>query len=195
MNLLGDARHWLEITRAHGIMRRYFVVNGFDGALTMLGLIIGFIVAGPAELSVIITACLGAAIALGVSGISSAYVSESAERRRALDELEQTMLTDLRDTSHGQAARWVPVLIALTNGAAPLCVCLLIIMPLWLSERGVLSAAAPPLPIAALTALFVIFSLGVYLGRTAGTSWIRSGLRTLFIAIGTIGLIYAVTRV
>ena len=194
MNLLGDARHWLEITRAHGIMRRYFVVNGFDGALTMLGLIIGFMVGGPAELSVIITACLGAAIALGVSGISSAYVSESAERRRALDQLEATMLTDLRDSSHGQAARWVPVLIALTNGAAPLSVCLLI-MPLWLSERGVLSAAAPPLPIAALTALFVIFSLGVYLGRTAGTSWIRSGLRTLIIAIVTIGLIYAVTRV
>jgi len=194
MSLLGDARHWLEITRAHGIMRRYFVVNGFDGALTMLGLIIGFIVGGPAELSVIITACLGAAIALGVSGVSSAYVSESAERRRALDQLEQTMLTDLRDTSHGQAARWVPVLIALTNGAAPLCVCALIITPLWLSERGILSAAAP-LPIAALTALFVIFSMGVYLGRTAGTSWIRSGLRTLMIAIVTIGLIYAVTRV
>ena len=110
MSLPGDLRHWLEITRAHGIMRRYFVVNGFDGALTMLGLIIGFMVGGSAELSVIITACLGAAIALGVSGVSSAYVSESAERRRALDQLEQTMLTDLRDTSHGRAARWVPVL-------------------------------------------------------------------------------------
>lgn len=194
MSLLGDAQHWLEITRAHGIMRRYFVVNGFDGALTMLGLIIGFMVGGPAELSVIITACLGAAIALGVSGVSSAYVSESAERRRALDQLEQTMLTDLRDTSHGQAARWVPVLIALTNGAAPLLVCLLIITPLWLSERGTLSAA-PPLPAAALTALLVIFLLGVYLGRTAGTAWFRSGLRTLFIALLTIGLIYVVARV
>lgn len=194
MSLLGDARHWLEITRAHGIMRRYFVVNGFDGALTMLGLIIGFMVGGSAELPVIITACLGAAIALGVSGVSSAYVSESAERRRALDRLEQTMLTDLRDTSHGQAARWVPVLIALTNGAAPLLVCLLIIAPLWLSERGLLSVAAP-LPVAALTALLVIFLLGAYLGRTAGTAWFLSGLRTLFIALLTIGLIYAVARV
>ncbi|MGR9089795.1 MAG: hypothetical protein ACU85U_04355 [Gammaproteobacteria bacterium] len=194
MSLIGDARHWLEITRAHGIMRRYFVVNGFDGALTMLGLIIGFMVSGPAELSVIITACLGAAIALAVSGVSSAYVSESAERRRALDQLEQTMLTDLRETSHGQAARWVPVLIALTNGAAPLFVCLLIITPLWLNEHGSMSAVAP-LPAAALTALLVIFLLGVYLGRTAGTSWVRSGLRTLLVAVVTIVLIYAVTRV
>ncbi len=194
MSLLGNLHHWLEITRAHGIMRRYFVVNGFDGALTMLGLIIGFMVGGAAELSVIITACLGAAIALGVSGVSSAYVSESAERRRALDQLEATMLTDLQDTSHGQAARWVPVLIALTNGAAPLLACLLIITPLWLSERGALFAAAP-LPAAALTALLVIFLLGVYLGRTSGTAWFLSGLRTLFVALLTIALIYAVTRV
>lgn len=193
MSVLGDARHWLELTRAHGIMRRYFVVNGFDGALTMLGLIIGFMVGGSAELSVIITACLGAAIALGVSGVSSAYVSESAERRRALDQLEQIMLTDLQDSSHGQAARWVPVFIAVTNGAAPLLVSALIIAPLWLGERGALPGGAP-LPAAALTALLVIFLLGVYLGRTAGTAWLPSGLKTLFIALLTIALIYAAGR-
>ena len=189
MSIIDDARHWLEITRAHGIVRRYFVVNGFDGALTMLGLIIGFMVAGPADLSVIITACLGAAIALAVSGVSSAYVSESAERGRALAQLEQTMLTDLRESSHGRAARWVPLLIALTNGAAPFFVSLLIITPLWLSEHGVVSVAAP-LPVAALTALLAIFLLGVYLGHTTGTSWVRSGLRTMLIAVVTIVLIY-----
>ena len=32
----------LHITRSHGIIRRYFVVNGFDGALTILGLCMGF---------------------------------------------------------------------------------------------------------------------------------------------------------
>ena len=67
MNLLEQARFLLRITRTHDIMRRYFVVNGFDGALTMLGLIIGFLVSGANGLSVIINVCLGAAIALGVS--------------------------------------------------------------------------------------------------------------------------------
>lgn len=84
MSLLTHVRFLLRITRTHDIVRRYFVVNGFDGALTMLGLIIGFQVSAPADLSVIVNAGLGAAIALGVSGMSSAYVSESAEQRRAL---------------------------------------------------------------------------------------------------------------
>ena len=36
MNLLKQVNFLLRITRTHGIVRRYFVVNGFDGALTML---------------------------------------------------------------------------------------------------------------------------------------------------------------
>ena len=32
----------VQLTRATGIARRYFVVNGFDGALTMLGMLVGF---------------------------------------------------------------------------------------------------------------------------------------------------------
>ena len=80
MSLLQQTKLLLRITSSRGIIRRYFVVNGFDGALTMLGLIIGFLVSSPAELSLLINACLGAAIALGVSGVSSAYISESAER-------------------------------------------------------------------------------------------------------------------
>ena len=33
-----------QITRSDLIARRYFVVNGFDGGLTMLGLLVGFYV-------------------------------------------------------------------------------------------------------------------------------------------------------
>jgi len=189
VKLLTTTRSLLSISHAHGIVRRYFVVNGFDGALTMLGLIIGFMIGGTAELSVIINACLGAAIALGVSGVSSAYVSETAERRRALVQLEEAMLTDLEDSSHGVAARWVPMLIALTNGAAPLLLSLLIIAPLWLGNAGIPLPVAP-LQAAVLTALLIVFLLGVYLGRIAGVSWLKSGMRTLAVAFVTAGLIY-----
>ena len=77
----------LSISHSHLIARRYFVVNGFDGALTMLGLLMGFYISGDVVLSVIITACMGTAIALAVSGISSAYISESAEKQQELKEL------------------------------------------------------------------------------------------------------------
>jgi predicted membrane protein (TIGR00267 family) len=187
--LLDQTKLLLNISSSHGIMRRYFVVNGFDGALTMLGMIIGFLISAPASLAVIINACLGAAIALGMSGLSSAYVSEVAERKRELEKLEGAMIADLQETAHGTAARWVPLLVALVNGAAPLFISLLILVPLWLSHAGV-SMPVSPLYIAIIIALFLVFLLGVLLGRVAGISWLRSGIQTLLVAVITAALIY-----
>ena len=189
MSVFDHPRFLLPITRSGDIARRYFVVNGFDGALTMLGIIIGFLLSKPAELSVVISACLGAAIALGVSGLSSAYLSESAERRRALKKLEDAMISDLQESAHGEAARWVPMLVALVNGSAPLLISLLILLPLWASRAGIAIPVAP-LHSALIVALLLIFLLGVYIGRIAGISWLRSGIQTLLVASGTAVLIY-----
>ena len=189
MNLLEQFRFLLRITRTKDIIRRYFVVNGFDGALTMLGLIIGFLVSGTNSLSVIINVCLGAAIALGVSGVSSAYVSEVAERKRALGKLEDAMITDLRDSAHGDAAREVPLLIALVNGFSPLVISLLILLPLMAANAG-FELPLSPLYAAVAIALLLIFLLGVFLGSIAGVSWLRSGIQTLLVAILTAALIY-----
>ena len=189
MSLLGQARFFLQITRSHDIIRRYFVVNGFDGALTMLGLIIGFLVSAPANIEVIINVCLGAAIALGMSGVSSAYVSESAERKRALGKLEKAMVSDLQESAHGDAARFVPLLIALVNGSAPLIISILILIPLWLSNAGI-PLPLSPLYMAILVALTLIFLLGVFLGQIAGIQWLRSGIQTLLVAMVTVALIY-----
>ena len=189
MNLLQQASFLLRITHSRDIMRRYFVVNGFDGALTMLGLIIGFLLSGTSDPTIVINVCLGAAIALGMSGLSSAYISESAERRRALHQLEQAMIDDLRESAHGEAARGVPLLIALVNGLAPLVMSLLILVPLFLARVGI-SLPLSPLYAAAVVALLIIFLLGVFLGRISGVSWLRSGIQTLLVAIVTAALIY-----
>lgn len=189
MDLLDQARFLMRITRTHGIVRRYFVVNGFDGALTMLGLISGFLLSAPASLTVIINACLGAAVALGMSGVSSAYISEAAERRRELVQLQDAMMTDLQQSAHGEAARLVPLLIALVNGAAPLIISLLILSPLWLANIGIVLPISP-LYIAVIIALLLIFLLGVFLGRIADISWLRSGLQTLLVALLTAALIF-----
>ncbi|MDH5612620.1 MAG: hypothetical protein OEY66_09220 [Gammaproteobacteria bacterium] len=187
--MLGQINFLLDITRSHDIVRRYFVVNGFDGALTMLGLIIGFIVSESDDLLVIMNVCLGAAIALGMSGLSSAYISESAERKHALGKLEQAMISDLGDSAHGEASRWVPLLIALVNGLAPLVISLLILTPIWLTILG-FTLPASPLYLAISIALLLIFLLGVFLGRIAGISWLRSGVQTLAVAVVTAALIY-----
>ncbi|MCW8956450.1 MAG: hypothetical protein OQL09_06175 [Gammaproteobacteria bacterium] len=189
MRLIKRVKFFLNITSTHEILRRYFVVNGFDGALTMLGLIMGFLLSDSENISTIINACLGAAIALGVSGVSSAYVSESAERRRALAELEAAMVSDLQQTAHGDATKWVPMLIALVNGMAPFSISLLILTPLLLVNAGVAIAIAP-LHAAIIIAVILIFLLGVFLGRISDVSWLRSGLQTLIVALLTLILIY-----
>lgn len=187
--ILDQLKLLLRITRSRSILRRYFVVNGFDGALTMLGMITGFYTGGETSPKVMISACLGATIALGMSGLSSAYVSEAAERRKELKDLESAMMTDLGEAAHGRAARLVPVFIALTNGLAPLLIALTIISPLW-----ILPLLGPwflaPLQLSILLAFSIIFLLGILLGKVSGTFWLFSGLRTLFIGVLTCLIIY-----
>ena len=188
MRPLARPRLLLYLSLSRGIIRRYFVVNGFDGALTMLGLLTGFHIGGKVALDVVIGACLGAAVALAISGLTSAYLSESAERRRSLAELEAAMVTDLSGTAHSDAAWILPPLIALVNGLAPLLMSLVIITPLWLAHAGMALPLAP-LPTSIATALLCIFGLGVFLGRVGGTSWLWSGTKALLVALMTIMII------
>lgn len=184
MKILDQFSLLLKISRSQEIARRYFVVNGFDGALTMLGIIIGFYHVGDSTLPVVISACLGAAIALGMSGISSAYISEAAERKKELSELEGAMVADLGDSAHGQAARLIPIAIALVNGLAPFLFAVIIISPLWFAPH-VTPLPLQPLELSITIALIIIFLLGVFLGKINGRYWLFSGLRTLLIALVT----------
>ena len=94
----------IRITESEGIARRFFVTNGFDGALTMIGLFMGFYLDPQIPVEVAINACMGAAISLFVSGSTSAHISEAAERKKEIQELEAAMVKDLRASLHGQAA-------------------------------------------------------------------------------------------
>jgi len=164
------------------------VVNGFDGALTMLGLTMGFRIGGEATPELAVSACLGVAIALGVSGVSSAYISESAERERELRELEQAMAQDLTGTEHALAARLIPLIVALVNGFAPFVISLIVMVPLWLAAWG-RSLIWPALDMATALAFVVIFLLGVLLGQVSGRFWLWTGARAVIIGAVTAGLI------
>ncbi len=174
-------RIFIHANRAKGIARRYFVTNGFDGALTILGLMVAFASSENVDLSIAITACLGAAIALFMSGISSAYLSEVAERKKELEELEHSLLSDLSESDYGKASRYMPVLVALVNGLSPLLIALIIITPLYLSQIGIALPVSPFIS-AIIVAMIIIFFLGVMLGKLGKEFWLWTGLRTLGVA-------------
>ena len=75
----------------------------------------GFRVGAEISLSTVLSAGFGTAVALGVSGLSSAYISEAAERRQELDSLREAMVDPLDDSAHEQAARLAPVIVALVE--------------------------------------------------------------------------------
>lgn len=176
------------LSRGRKIARRYLVTNGFDGALTMLGLMTGFYLGGATEVKVAINACLGAAIALFVSGFSSAYLSETAERQKELREMEQALLVDLKESHYGDASRYLPLFIALVNGLSPLLFSLIILVPLFFAHYGFLWPCSPFL-VAIAVAFCCIFLLGVYLGKISKSFWLWAGLRAVLIAAGMMAII------
>ena len=67
--LIRDIKKYLRISNAAGILRRYFVMNAFDGALTIFGVILGAFAAGITEFSLVVSIGLATSIAVGISGI------------------------------------------------------------------------------------------------------------------------------
>ncbi len=188
MALIEKVRLAFRISRSEAITRRYFVTNGFDGALTILGLLMGFRVSSDVIPGVVLAAGFGTAVALGVSGLSSAYISERAERRQEFDRLRAAMGEELRGSAHEYAAQIAPILVALVNGLSPFLIAQAILFPLWLAASGLMRTPTA-LDVGLATALGFVFLLGVFLGRISGSFWLWSGLRAAALAVATVSLI------
>ncbi len=194
MLLTQQFRSLWKLSQAGQIARRYFVTNGFDGALAMLGILLGFYTGGELPLIVAISACLGVAIALGISGFTSALLSETEERKKELKELEESLVAPLEESDYGKASQITPWVIAAVNGLSPFLISLFIIVPLWLGEAGMgLPLPLSPLETSISFSFLVIFFLGVFLGRISDTFWLWSGLRAVLIGLVTAGIIFLVS--
>ena len=112
-------REYLEVSRAHEIARRLFVMNAFDGALTIMGVVIGAHFSGVTDPRVVIVAGIGGSVAMGISGISGAYLAERAERKRDLKKLETAMLQRLDGTQFARASEFASFVIAFVDGISP----------------------------------------------------------------------------
>ena len=140
------------------IARRYFFKNGFDGSMTMLGIVVGAWIADVSSPLIIVAAGLGACLAMGVSGLFGAYMTEKAERERSLKELEESI--------HNDASNFVSVYAAIIDGLSPALTAIVSLIPFLLSMTGLL-AIREAYPVSLALTLVMLFSLGLYLGKTA----------------------------
>jgi len=187
-------KRWKRYHRISGvgkITRRYFVMNAFDGALTMLGVIIGAFVAGSLESRIIITAAVAGSIAMGASGMSGAYMTEKAERKKKLKKLEKAMLTDMKDSVHDRSHRFASFFAAIVDGGSPAMAAMIVVSPFFLSNFAVISNEIAFFSSIAIT-LIMLTLLGTYLAKISDESMIRYGVQmlavgliTAFICVGT----------
>ena len=176
--LLGRVRLYLQITHLGGIVRRYFVMNGFDGSMTALGVVLGAWIIDVENPNIIVMTGLGASLALGVSGFFSAYIAEKAERKRYLKSLEDAMLTNLDGSLYKDATSFAPVFASLINGLSPVLMAMIPLAPFMLAMAGLPSMWMSYIASLAL-ALTALFMLGVYLGRVAQENVLLYGVQML----------------
>ncbi|WP_369424567.1 VIT1/CCC1 transporter family protein [Methanothrix sp.] len=176
-------RRYLKASGALEIARRLFVMNAFDGVLTIMGVVLGAYLSGVQDSGFVITAGVGGSIAIGISGMSGAYMAERAERMRDIRKLESAMLRDLDGTHVVRAFRTASIAVALVGGLSPAIAALLLISPFFMVPLISMSAAAM---MSLALGLVVLFLLGLFLARISEEVALISGLKMLLVGVLTI---------
>ena len=167
-------RHYHQIADVGEIARRYFPMNAFDGVLTGLGIVTGAYFGGVTDPDSVVVVIASASLSLGVSGFYGSYLSEQAERTRALRELEDTMLSRLDATDVGAAARYAAFAIACVAGFASAIGGLVMCIPLALQPvLGVDTSFYAAWGVAAAELVL----LGVFLGHVSRGRLIVSSVK------------------
>jgi predicted membrane protein (TIGR00267 family) len=167
------------------IARRYFAMNAFDGVLTIIGVLMGNFTAGVEEARIVVTTGLATCVAMGISGLWGAYLTEAAERQRELQDLEEVTLTDLGETRLGEASRAAVVIVAVVDGLSPFLAALVVLSPFFFPR--LFPSIQWTYLTAIVMALIALFGLGVFLGRVSRRNVFIYGIRT--VVAGVISII------
>jgi predicted membrane protein (TIGR00267 family) len=177
-------REYDKLANISEIARRYFAMNAFDGVLTIIGVLMGNLVAGVNSAQIVLSTGLTTSVAMGISGLWGAYLTESAERKRDLGELNRVMLTDLTDTRIGRASRAAIFIVAIVDGLSPFMAALVVLLPFFLAGKfeDLTWAYYTSLGLALLT----LFSLGLFLGHISRGRMIVYGFKTILAGVVSI---------
>jgi predicted membrane protein (TIGR00267 family) len=179
------ARLKATLSGEDAMSRRYFVSNGFDGALTGIGVAVGAYLSGVPTGLLVMKIGLGAAVGLGTSGVWSVWEIERAERRIERMELEDYMLESLDDTKIADQHQETRRINAAASGLGPV-IGVVVPMSAYLLEEAFLSMLEATLLAIAL-GVTLLFVFGAFLGDLSRQRWYVAGAR-----MGLAGIVVAV---
>lgn len=167
------------------ISRRYFVMNSFDGLVTILGVIVGALTTNVANPATIIGIGIGTAIGMMISGFAGTFMAEKAERDLDIKRLKQAMLVkSLDNTIYIKVYRITILWVSFINAISPFISAVIILSPQVLALYGILDPLTAIYYSIIMIFLF-LFILGVYLSRITGRNPIINGIILLLVGIGT----------
>ncbi|RDZ36169.1 hypothetical protein C5B89_14570 [Haloferax sp. Atlit-47N] len=180
----------LRDDRVRAISRRYFVSNGFDGALTCIGLVIGAYLTGVTDGVTVVEIGVGAAVGLTTSGVWSVWEIERAEKRAELGRIEDAMLADLGGTAVERdqvAARGIN---AAASGLGPLVGIVVPLLPFLVVGTLLTMTWATLASVGLGTA--ILFAFGAYMGSISEQRWYVAGLRMALagVAVAAVNLLF-----
>lgn len=170
-------KYYDAITGMSKILRRYFVMNSFDGALTTFGLLLGSFVAQVNDPILIIRIGIATAIAIGFSGLTGALLTESAERKREILSMEKALHRKLDKTDYKRAYDSATMMAGVVDGVSPLLASLVLLSPFIFLD------VATAYMVSFALSLSIFFGLGIFLGRISQESMLMTGIKLLFAGI------------
>jgi len=178
---LAELDEYRRIAGVDEIGRRSLANNGFDGILTMIGVLMGSLVSGIRDPHIVLSTGLATCMAMGISGAWGAYMAESAERKHSLKELECAMLRDLSESKQARAGQFATIAVAAIDGLAPLVSGTLTILPFVFS--GLVGDIMLTYYLSIALGMVGLFGLGVFLARVAKENIIKSGFQMILAGI------------
>ncbi|MCE5330264.1 VIT1/CCC1 transporter family protein [bacterium] len=173
-------KNYNKIANISSNLRRYFATSGFDGIITMLGVLAGNYVVKVNDFKHIIVMSFAICISLGVSGVWGVYFFESAERKKEIDDLENSTLHNLDHTIIYYALRYASRISAAVNGFSAVITALIPIIPFFFGKYLPINVCYL---LAFVISLLVLFAIGLFLGKISKTRLIVSGIKMLLAGV------------
>lgn len=180
----------IKFLKGEEIVRRYFVMNSFDGVLTTLGILFGSFISNSIVPSLIVRIVIATGIAMFISGFFGTYLTESSERKREIKELEKAMVKKFENSTLQKIASKISIISAFVDGISSLIASIVTIIPFFLGIDPFVSFYA-----SVSIAFGLLFLLGSYLSKISKERIVIGGLKMLLAGIAAALLILLVGEV
>ncbi|MFH1106427.1 MAG: hypothetical protein V1787_00875 [Candidatus Micrarchaeota archaeon] len=171
---------------------RYITLGMMDGSLAALSAVSAAYLAGVSEPSALFRILIGIGIGISASNFSGAYLAEQAEINKERHRIEKAMglkRGHLKHTLLGYKLRKKVLIRSFTNSGAAFLGILFAALPLlFLPYTAAVTASV-------LSAMGLLFLLGVYLGHYNRASLLTNGIKVLLISIVVLVLNLLISKV